>query len=246
MERKIYRGVIPALVSLLIASNAAAIQVHDPVHTAETTKVLSEAKKSLEEAKRIYSEVSKVQAKLGALGKGVMSIDAWLQRGENVAQCFAPGLMDALKLPDGAAPKYMDFCQASQSMYEALMPQEGTITKDGKPLPRSEHLDNVRQRRDDVLAEAAISGIAAARTNKNGMRTGVKNAQSIITRSNQAETIDDLMRENNRALSLILGELVEQRAILAGILENIAADNVRKIPTTTRVVPISELRTPNQ
>ena len=210
----------------------AAMAVIDSGAIAQLANQLNELKRQYEQLTAIKKVGDDTLAGLGKAGASLLPSSPWQS---NMSSTLRGLLPDYSSYPDTtgkrAAPNFATVNQAADYFKNMLFAPDQDAKKKDQNLKMGQVRD-ITTARDRALRDAAQNGLALAAHAKSTVPALSTEAADIVTSAGAAVDLRGQVAVSNRALAAILQEMAMQRSLFASILENIAAENTRKIPVT--------------
>ncbi|MCZ4283106.1 hypothetical protein O4H49_20140 [Kiloniella laminariae] len=218
--------------------SAWALTVHDPAHTAVSKLNKAELIKQLAEMKKQYDELVKqteyalnTMNKLGELKSGSLSANFLMRQSEKAAICAIPELRN-MRIPDGNKASFLSICESAETVRGLVLPSSEGEVYDGIPLSGRDHITRVRERRDGLHEDATIMALATSQTALQTQKDSTQSVTDLISESNQAQTVDELLRVQIKADAAILTKLTSIELLLAQGVRLLSTVETRSLRTT--------------
>jgi hypothetical protein len=215
--------------------------VTDPGHTAvsqlnkiELVKQLQEMKKQVEELQKQTSYAFNTMNKLGEMAAGASSPNYLMRQAQRAASCAIPELNN-LSLPDGYTGSFATICEASKSVRELVLPSEEPELRDGLQLTDREQVEAVRGRRSSLHEDATIASLATSQSVLQTQGDSASAGEELISESNQALTIDALLRVQVKGQAALLTKLGSIELLMAQQVRLLSTREAQSLRTTVDV-----------
>ena len=215
---KIHQALLGSLALLLSFNSFSLNYVVDQANIANTAKILSEAKAQLEQLKAMQYQLQDVKSLLGTHAPDLNSLSAqqWLKTLDGYTSINIDGLSALNSLGyKQFSTNYNDIQTATEFLKNQLYPksfESASFTERGQ----------ARRARIDSARTSTISGVALSAKHKHRLANSQKEITTLAIEGKKASDVLSAMRANNQLLSIMASEMIQQREIMAHLMEMIA------------------------
>lgn len=235
--RTIRHGVLAAVAAMAIASSGALAQeiVHDPTTFAEVRNQLNTAREELEVVREqlnaareqlnvvrdTYQEISGYVALYGAVSDRITGYANAPERlGNQLLQCIMP------TLPSIPIPDLPSVCEGANWVKDELFLQAHPTTRD--------EVVALQEKRAALEEDAAVRAYGLALKAKQDSTEQVDHLLEVASDASDPQSVMGVDNSRNRMLMEMLGEQSKLNALMAAMVEMMAAERLRGAPVTFR------------
>jgi len=216
---KVFRFVsIFCLLSISSCAFAGPMFVIDNANIANTGKLLKEAEAQIAQLKSLKDELQNVQSLLGSSVPDLDSLSAksWLQTIQGYTSINIDSLSTLNKLGyQNLSTDYNDIQKAVGFLKNEFYPKNfESATFDER--------SQARKIRVDAARISMVSGVAVAAKHKHRLTESQKEITNLSLEGKKSADVLSALRVNNQLLSVMASEIVQQREMMAHLLEMLA------------------------
>ena len=223
MDQSLFRCVLVSLIIIFKTQNVCAIMnVFDSSNYMNLTHLITSSGKQLNEQKLTTAGLDSLNSSIGSgLPFNFSTIESMIRRKSFSLSDFSVSRYDI----SGFETRKRDFTSYRSTMEESIL---GRFSDKGV----LSHVDReaIGQRRDSLVKESILSGLALSSQQKESLHTSQAELGAILNEAKRARDLRSDIATTNRLLALIANEAIQTRALLLQQLEIESAKSSKMLP----------------